>query len=320
MVLLLFSGCTCSEEEAPVAPPPAAPIAANTPTAVVPTEPSAAGAAGQESPVPPASPTMDSSAQRTVCDGYVAAIARQDAARLESPELRAFAVTAPDLVACAAVAADSDALCDKLLPVETGPTMMCKHTRAIFHELRHHPNTRSFMFNEIDWKGCRGVPGVPATVCDGIRDALRAGNAEDCVKAGDGKSLCLAYMAADASLCRVEGQLLTAEFKFPDPKEGEPAIIKIKDAAEETCRKAIESRSFLSQGLQSLAASGPPRERALAKAALGDAAACSELAKSAVEACTMSLAVKASAVEPATAAAGEKKDAGQPGEAQGGPK
>jgi hypothetical protein len=192
---------------------------------------------------------------------------------------------APDLLTCGVVAADSDALCKKLMPVEAGPTMMCRHTWAIFHELRRYPEGRSFMFNEIDWQDCRGVPVVPASLCDGIRDALRAGDVEACAKAGDGASICRAYMTLDKSFCRMEGELAKATFSMPDRKEGEPATVEIKKAAEESCRKAIDSRAFLAKGLKGLAESGPPRERALARAALGEPDACNSLAEPALEIC-----------------------------------
>lgn len=290
IVALLFSGCTCSEQPAIVPPPTPTTQAVATPapvepTAVPPTAP-AAPAAPQEPPAPPPTPTTDP-AKLSACDRYVAVLSgrQKDPKALEDPELKAILAQAPEILTCGVVAADSDELCKKLLPIESGPTMECSNTWALFHELRNYPKGRSFMFTEIDWRDCRGVSVMPPGVCDGIRDALRAGDEKACAKAGDAESLCRAYMTLDKSLCRVSGKLATATFAMPDPKEGEPATINLKEAAEGGCRERIDSRGFLAKGLKELAESGPPRERALAKAALGDAAACTSLAAPALEAC-----------------------------------
>jgi hypothetical protein len=165
------------------------------------------------------------------------------------------------------------------------------------------------MFNEIDWRDCRGVSVIPATLCDGIRDALRAGDVEACAKAGDGASICRAYMTLDKSLCRMEGKLASAQFSLPDHKEGEPATFDIKKAAEESCRKSIDSRGFLAKGLKELAQSGPPREQALAKAALGQADACKSFAEPALQVCDIGSPVAPPPPPAAAPDGGEQKGA-----------
>jgi hypothetical protein len=69
-------------------------------------------------------------------------------------------------------------------------------------------------------------------------------------------------------------------------KPGEPATVKVKDALEEACRRNIESRAFLAQGLKALAESGRLRERELARAALQQADACETYAQTALQSCT----------------------------------
>jgi hypothetical protein len=290
ILALIFSGCTCSEEPAVTSAPPAAVEAAATPTAVPPTAPAptaTAAAAPQDAPAAPPAIAADSPPSRSACDRYIAALSgrTQDAALLESADLKAVLQVAPDLGTCTAVASDSDALCQKLFPVESGPTMMCRHTRAIFHELKNYPQGRSFMFTEIDWQGCRGIPVMPATVCDAMRDALRAGDVEACAKAGDAASICRAYATLDKSVCRLEGELAKATFSMPDKKEGETGKVELKPAAEKSCRQLIESRAFMAKGLKALAESGPAREKALAKAALGEPDACATFAEPALELC-----------------------------------
>jgi hypothetical protein len=121
---------------------------------------------------------------------------------LGNPEVRAIA--GADLVMCGAVLSDSDVLCKQLMSDVRGPTGACLHMRSIFHELRAYPNTRSFLFDDVDWNDCRGVPALTA-YCDALRQALRTGDPKDCTQAGDGESICRAYMNLDKSLCRVTG-------------------------------------------------------------------------------------------------------------------
>jgi hypothetical protein len=140
------------------------------------------------------------------------------------------------------------------------------------------------MFDEFTWKECRVVPAL-TTFCDGLQKALRSGNLAGCAQTGEGESICRAYMNLDASLCRLGGKLGDVEFDAPGKKEGEPAKVKVKDVAVESCKKHIESRKFLAKGLKALAESGPPRERELAKAALQHPDACETYAQAALRAC-----------------------------------
>jgi hypothetical protein len=182
------------------------------------------------------------------------------------------------------VLSDSDAMCNKLMEVEKGPRSACLQMRSIFHELRAYPGKRSFMFDEFERQQCRQVPAF-TTLCDGLQKALRAGTPKDCAEAGDGESICLAYLNLDASLCRMTGKMAEAEIEFPKPKAGGTAKMKVKDEAEENCRQNIEGKALLAKGLEVLAESGPPRERELAKAALGRPDACETYARAALESC-----------------------------------
>jgi hypothetical protein len=213
-------------------------------------------------------------ARRALCERYVAAISGHgDSTLLDDPQVQALAAhAAPDLVMCGAVLADSDGLCQRLMPPGHGPSMACRHIRSDFHELRTYPNGRSFMFDEIDREECNH----PA--CDSLLEAMRSGDAEKCALTADLQSICRAYITLDKSLCRLEG-------KQTEPNGGAQKGYGKEPGLEEGCRKTIESRGFLAQGLKALAESGPPRERALAKAALGQADACVQYAQSAMDLC-----------------------------------
>jgi hypothetical protein len=217
------------------------------------------------------------------CEGHVAILSgRKQGARLDDPELQALAARSPDLLTCGAVLTDSDVLCNQLVRTQMVNAKMCARMRSIFNELRAYPDKRSFMLDEPEWQECRSVP-VLKTSCDALREALRSG---DCGRAGDLESICRAYVDLDKSLCRVTGELAEAEFQFPEPKENEPAKVRVKDGLEEGCRRNIESRAFLAKGLEALAQSGTANERELAKAALRRADACDTYAKAALQVCT----------------------------------
>jgi hypothetical protein len=223
--------------------------------------------------------------QAAACEGYVAVLSgrKTDAAALGNASLRTIA--APDLVMCGAVFSDSDAMCQRLMPAESGPGGACLHTQSIFHELRAYPNSHAFMFDDVDFTDCHGVPGLE-TYCTSLRKALRSGNPKDCAQVAGGESICRAYMSADKSLCIVTGKLATLEVELPGKrKPGDPTKAKVKEWIEETCRSNIESRAFLGKGLKAIAESGPTRERELAKAALKQDEACQRYAQAAIQNC-----------------------------------
>jgi hypothetical protein len=182
----------------------------------------------------------------------------------------------------------------------------CRHTWSIFHELRTYPKGRSFLFDDVDYDGCKElpsrVPAFSATLCDAFREALRSGDVKKCDSVGDGAGICRAYMAVDASLCDQAG------------------IGSLKGVVEGECKKLIERRGFLAQGLPEVAKSGQPPWRELAAAALGRADACQGFAKPAMDICLRSSeapAAEAPAAEApaegAAPAAGEGDDGGGEG-------
>ena len=265
---LTFAGCTCAGKPGGQGAPDGA--ARATPPAVAQTP----------TPVDPAV------VRRTTCEGFVATLAgRQPNATLfDDPALQRLAKEVPDLVTCGAVVSESDAPCEKLLPVGQGPSMMCLHMRAIFHELRTYPQGRSFMFDEQDWAEMQPLRARIPAAFDALRAATRSGDVAQCEQAGDMRSICRAYVTLDASQCRAEGDLAAGKIELLVRKEGDsPADLKF--AIEDGCRQTIESRAFLAPGLKALAESGPPRERVLAKAALGDGAACATYEQAALDAC-----------------------------------
>jgi hypothetical protein len=191
------------------------------------------------------------------CKEYVAVLSgeKKDDAMLADPELKEVAARSFDLIACRAVATGSDASC-ALVPENKDE---CRLLWSILHELRTNPQGRSFMFPDIKYQMCRADPDV-APICDRLRDALRSGDPKKCAGIGSEEATCRAMVSLDKSLCG-KG----------DDRFG--------------CTKAIEAGVVFSKGLKSLAESGPPRERALAKAALGEADACESFARAALEDC-----------------------------------
>lgn len=254
---LTFAGCTCAGK--PGGPGAPAGAARATPPAVAPT------------PTP-----VDLAALRQkTCEGFVATLAgrQPNAALYEDEALRALAGSEADLVTCGAVVSDSETPCLKLLPVERGPSKMCLHMRAIFHELRTYPQGRSFLLDEIDWAEWQPLRERMPAAFDALRAATRSGDVAQCEQAGDMRSICRAYLTLDAAQCRAEGDLAAGEVEPLVHKEGDSKA-DLSFAIEDGCRQTVESRAFLAAGLKGLAESGPPRERVLAKAALGDATAC----------------------------------------------
>ena len=240
------------------------------------------------------SAAVDTPEPRSACERYVAAVSgRAKLALLDDPEVGTLAAQAPgDLVMCGAVRSDSDALCERLLPVEHGPGGACQHMRSIFHELRS-AGGRSFMFDDRDWEGCRVMPLFPA-LCDSLRKALRSADPRDCAATDGAESICRAYIALDKSLCHAEGKLKLVEF-----------LAKlVSTGIEESCRRTIENRAFLAQGLERLAESGPPLERELARAALGRPDACAPFAQSALTSCLQNVAMASSGADRRKASQG----------------
>ena len=241
---------------------------------------------------PKSAPAVDTPEPRSACERYVAAVSgRAKLALLDDPEVGTLAAQAPgDLVMCGAVRSDSDALCERLLPVEHGPGGACQHMRSIFHELRS-AGGRSFMFDDRDWEGCRVIPLFPA-LCDSLRKAMRSADPRDCAATDGAESICRAYIALDKSLCHAEGKLKLVEFV---------AKLVGNSGIEESCRRTIENRAFLAQGLERLAESGPPLERELARAALGRPDACAPFAQSALTSCLQNVAAASSGAAPRNA-------------------
>ena len=222
----------------------------------------------------------DTAGARSPCERYVAAASgAAKLALLDDPEVGTLAAQAPpDLVMCGAVRSDSDALCERLLPTGHGPSTACLRMRSTFHELRS-AGGRSFMFDDRDREECRWNPLWPA-LCDSLRNAMRSADPRDCAATGGAESICRAYIALDQSLCRAEGKLKLVE-----------VLAKLVGATgiEDSCRETIKSRAFLAQGLESLAESGPPLERELARAALGRPDACAPFAQPALTSCLQSV-------------------------------
>lgn len=321
---LSFAGCTCAGNRASAPPPTATRPAATATVAPRPTDTApAAPTPAQAAPAQAApAPAQTAAAQAVLlvpagspCADFVAVLSgrKQDAAMLAKPELRAIA--SADLIMCGAVFSDSDDLCNRLMPFEQGPGGACLQTRALFHELRAYPGKPSFMFDEFHWKQWRSAP-VLTEYADAMQQALRAGKREDCDRVGDGASICRAFMTGDKTLCKVTGKL--AEVSVPDPKGGDAPPVRVKDVLEANCRETIESRTFLAKGLEAVAASGPPRERELARAALRRPDACAAYAKAALDLCTGPPVPNTPPGDqaPATPAAGTPAGAGAPPEAR----
>ncbi len=222
---------------------------------------------------PTPAPSPDPKAASS-CEEYVAVLSgkKKDDALLADPKVRAFAARSFDLVACRAVATDSDAPC-ALIPEQESE---CRYLRSVLHELRTNPQGRSFMFPPAKYEMCQTDPELKP-FCDRLRDAARSGNPNECGGTGDQEISCRAALTLDKSLC--------AEAKDPDG-----------------CKKAIEASELFGKGLKALAESGPARERALAKAALGEADACASFARAAVGSCPGPTAGPTSTARPTPAA------------------
>ena len=212
---------------------------------------------GAPTPVATEAPPKEAKAAASPCEEYVAVLSgkKKDDALLADPKVRAFAAQSFDLVVCRAVATDSDASC-AIVPEQKDE---CRYLRSVFHEMRTNPQGRAFMFPDAKYEMCMADPKYKP-ICDRLRDAFRSGDAKQCSGTGDQEIACRAAITLDKSLCA----------KSEDPHG---------------CNKAIEASAVFTKGLQALAASGPAREQALAKAALGEADACEAFARAAVGSC-----------------------------------
>jgi hypothetical protein len=304
LATIMFAGCTCSSGTP--APPAPQPPAAAPPAAAAPQQ----GAAPQpaDTSTPEAAPTPDAAAagaaeKRATCGRYAAALAgsASEQALLDTPEVASLAGQATDVVFCGAVVLDSEAHCRRFLPDEKGPGMACRQVQAIYHELRAAKPSRMFLFSDVEWQECKKNPATGAAVCDAFREAIQSGDAAKCASAGDLEPMCRAFLALDPSLCRFSPEV-ESRMKKDMGKEG-PSV-------EESCKAKIESQKFLAKDLPALATSGPPRERAFAKAALGEADACAPFIETAIQQC-----MGIGAATPAAPAAGAEA---APPAAQGG--
>ncbi len=224
-----------------------------TPKASAVPAPEGSGSEGSPAPEPTSTPSR--------CAEYVDVLSgkKKDDALLNDPNVRAIAAQSVDLVMCLAVARDSDEPC-ALTPKDAPQhAQECRMTRAVFHELRTNPQGRAFMFPDYKYQACRAEPKV-ASICDRWRAAARTGDPNQCTGMGEWETECRAELTLDESLC---------------PKTPEP----------EGCKKAIAAGRAFANGLKSVAQSGSPRDRALAKAALGEQDACAPFAEAAVGNC-----------------------------------
>jgi hypothetical protein len=216
----------------------------------------------------PISPSPD---DQKICESYIPVLTgkKKGSAILADPRLRAIATVSPDLVKCGAVAADSDEPCKLLSAVDADE---CRNLRFVLQQLRTNPKGRAFLMSDEDHANCRReLPKekLPASLCDEFREAARAGDPSKCPK-GDVKGMdgwCRAIITLDKSQCSGIGGI-------EDREQGKAA-----------CEKIVDRNKNFGKGLDEMAKSGTPLERALANAALGKADACKALEADAVKAC-----------------------------------
>ena len=288
IVVCLFGLGACSDGLFATATPTATPTLrpTSTPTKVPTVPPRATDTpppAVTSSPTPDAAATATVAARRAACESAITVLAGRDTnpAALDNPEVVALATGAPDLVVCGAVATDTVARCTRLMPDDRGPGGACRALVSVFHELKTHPKSHSFLITEDDGKELERISVPPPAVWDAVRKAVRAGDPKECAAAGDLASVCRAFIDLDPAHCRVEGSLKDVRVEAPKVA-GKP---KLGSLLADFCKENITSRRFLAQGLKALAESGPPRERDLARAALGGADACAPYAESAMQLC-----------------------------------
>lgn len=232
----------------------------------------------EESAGPPPEPTPAANPATARCEEYIAVLSgkKKDDAMLKDPKVKAIVARSFDLVACRAVAADSDEPC-ALVPDQKDE---CRLLRGVYHELRTNPQGRAFTFPDVKYEMCKSDRKL-APVCDRLRDAARSGDPNECAGTGSQETDCRAAITLDESRCA----------KAEDPHG---------------CRKGIEFNRVFAKGLQALAESGPEREQALAKAALGDADACTKFAQAALGFCAEVIATSTSSPAAKTSPAPAK--------------
>lgn len=251
----------------------------------------AAETASAQTPAAGTTPAADAAAPApaadaavtTDCERYTSAIAGgiKDKALLEKSELRTIVNALPELALCGAVKADSDALC-KLMQHGLDATE-CRAKQSTFHELRTNPKGRGFMFNDVQFESCNNFEPLKP-YCKTFREAARAGDAGKCAGLGEVASMCKALITMDKSLCQApKGGAFEGKDKSK-PDSGTYAQDMAKD-----CVQQIEKMADYGKGLKALAESSSPIESELAKAALGQADACSSWAKAAMPKCTAAL-------------------------------
>ena len=201
----------------------------------------------------PIVPPATAASVKSQCETRVARLVGKDAAALRDPEVKALAKSAPSIAICAAVVRDSDEPCD-LLPEDQAKS--CRKTRFTYHELRD-PKSRGYVFTDVEYRDCKASKEYES-LCDPLRDALRAGDPEKCPSKQPFGAMCRASIALDPTLC---------------------------PADDKDCKKDIEKYKVYAKGLQGLKTSGGEDQRALAAAALGEADACKPVTKPVLDAC-----------------------------------
>ncbi len=226
------------------------------------------------------------SAAAAKCQKAAAAFGQRsgDATLLGSAEARAVGMQNPDLVMCTAVLTDSDEPCNRYLPTEKGPSNACLQLRAMFHELKTYPGKPTYVFTDFDWQACRSTPEFKES-CDKLRAALRAGNEKGCAGIGIGEPLCRAAISGDKTKCDVKVAAADSMVWHRDPGDKGPAAANIAEFIAKDCHEKLDTRGPLAVGLKKIADSGSGQQQILARAALGQQHACSELVDQAVARC-----------------------------------
>jgi hypothetical protein len=264
-------------------PPPSAPT--GKPERAVPSPPA------QGSGTAPASDAPAEAARKTTreeCERYVGLLTGREKDRelLGQAEVKAVARQAADLVTCGAVRADWNEPCSLL--TESGRGDDCRSARELYHELRAHPNGRSFMFNDQDFEKCTENPAM-RPVCETGRQAFISGDPNQCVIKADLETICRSLKGMDAAKCATEAprlkKILEAHCRAKITLNEADCAVPGAEKMTEECRRDIRARKPYAKGLKEVAASGPARDKELAKAALDSPDACKKWAEPAMEVC-----------------------------------
>lgn len=264
-----------------LAAPPAFVLAQAAPAAKGTPEVTPLGAANRTppgSPTPDAAATATAGAHQAACERYVAHLSgtKPDAALAKDPAVLALVQKTSDLVTCTAVLTNSDDQCTRLGAADSSEAKDCTFVRYMLDEAKTYPDGRSYMFE--NYGQCRG--SAMAAKCDQLREALRTKDAAKCAGTGELETICRAFITLDPAQCGT-----------PKP-DG-------KDLASD-CKRDIERKAWLANGVKAAASSAPPRERAFAKAALGEANACAPFVEQAMDVCV------ASSLQPTPAKRGKE--------------